>query len=117
MGKTKDIREAVEAELGFDPPRRRRRYRRPEHKRDVALTVRYGAQRTAAELAIAALTRVRNIRDYIEIGYDADPADVDILVQDALNRWALIPDDGDVKGGYQREHGDADLSRPYMGRA
>ena len=60
-------------------------------------TVKYGAQRTAAELAVAALTGVRNIRDYIEIGYDADPADVDILVQDALGRWALIPDDSDVK--------------------
>jgi osmotically-inducible protein OsmY len=60
-------------------------------------TVQYGAQRTAAELAVAALTGVRNIRDYIEIGYDADPADVDILVHDALDRWALIPDDSDVK--------------------
>jgi osmotically-inducible protein OsmY len=59
-------------------------------------TVKYGAQRTAAELAVAALTGVRNIRDYIEIGYDADPGDVDILVQDALDRWALIPDDSDV---------------------
>jgi osmotically-inducible protein OsmY len=60
-------------------------------------TVQYSAQRTAAELAVAALTGVRNIRDYIEIGYDADPADVDIVVQDALDRWALIPDDSDVK--------------------
>ena len=60
-------------------------------------TVKYGAQRTAAELAVAALTGVRNIRDYIEIGYDADPVDVDLLVQDALHRWALIPDDSDVK--------------------
>ena len=60
-------------------------------------TVKYGAQRTAAELAVAALTGVRNIKNYIEIGYDADPADVDILVQDALGRWALIPDDSDVR--------------------
>jgi osmotically-inducible protein OsmY len=60
-------------------------------------TVKYGAQRTAAELAVAALAGIRNIRDYIEIGYDANPADVDILVQDALDRWALIPDDSDVK--------------------
>ena len=59
-------------------------------------TVKYGAQRTAAELAVAALTGVRNIKDYIEIGYDADPADVDIVVQDALDRWALIPDDSDL---------------------
>jgi osmotically-inducible protein OsmY len=60
-------------------------------------TVKYGTQRAAAERAVAGLTGVRNIRDDIEIGYDADPADVDMLVQDALDRWALIPDDSDVK--------------------
>jgi osmotically-inducible protein OsmY len=59
-------------------------------------TVTYGAQRAAAELAVGGLTGVRNIRDYIEIGYDADPIDVNVLVQDALGRWALIPDDSDV---------------------
>ena len=59
-------------------------------------TVKYGAQRAAAESAVAALTGVRNIRDDIEIGYDADLIDVDVLVQDALDRWALIPDDSDV---------------------
>ncbi len=56
-----------------------------------------GAQRTAAEQAVAGLTGVRNVRDDIEIAYDADPTDVDIVVQDALDRWALIPDDSDVK--------------------
>ena len=40
---------------------------------------------------------MRNIRNDIEIAYDADPIDVDVLVQDALDRWALIPDDSDVK--------------------
>ena len=60
-------------------------------------TVKYGPQRAAAEQAVAGLTGVRNIRDYIEIAYDADATDVDILVQDALDRWALIPDDSDVK--------------------
>jgi osmotically-inducible protein OsmY len=59
-------------------------------------TVKYGTQRSAAELAVAGLTGVRNIRDDIEIGHDADQLDVDILVQDALDRWALIPDDSDV---------------------
>ncbi len=59
-------------------------------------TVKYGTQRAAAELAVAGLTGVRNIRDDIEIGHDADQLDVDILVQDALDRWALIPDDSDV---------------------
>ena len=60
-------------------------------------TAKFGAQRTAAELAVGGLTGVRNIRNDIEIGYDADPIDVDVLVQDALDRWALIPDDSDVK--------------------
>jgi osmotically-inducible protein OsmY len=60
-------------------------------------TVEYGAQRAAAELAVTGLTGVRNVFDDIEIGYDADPIDVDVLVQDALDRWALIPDDSDVK--------------------
>src|SRR5260370_3605633 len=36
-------------------------------------TVTYGAQRTAAEMAGAGLTGVRNIRDEIEIGYRAEP--------------------------------------------
>jgi osmotically-inducible protein OsmY len=60
-------------------------------------TVKYGPQRAAAEQAVAGLAGVRNIRDYIEIEQDADPTDVDVLVQDALDRWALIPDDSDVK--------------------
>ena len=59
-------------------------------------TVSYGAERAAAELAVAGLTGVRNIKDDIEIAYDADPVDVTLLVQDALDRNALIPDDSDV---------------------
>jgi osmotically-inducible protein OsmY len=59
-------------------------------------TAKVGAQRTAAEQAVAALTGVRNVRDDIEIEYDANPFDVHFLVQDALDRWALIPDDSDV---------------------
>jgi osmotically-inducible protein OsmY len=62
-------------------------------------TVKHGPQRAAAELAVAGLAGVRNIRDDIEIGYDADPADVALLVQDALDRYALIADDSDV-GAY-----------------
>ena len=60
-------------------------------------TAKFGAQRAAAELAVGVLTGVRNIRNDVEIAYDADPVDVDVLVQDALDRWALIPDDSDVK--------------------
>src|SRR5690348_16589661 len=59
-------------------------------------TVKFGPQRSAAELAVAGLTGVRNVKDYIEVGYDADPVDVDLLVQDALDWYALIPDESDV---------------------
>jgi osmotically-inducible protein OsmY len=59
-------------------------------------TVGYGPQRDAAERAVAGLTGVRHVRDDIEIGYDADPADATLLVEDALDRCALIPDDSDV---------------------
>ena len=59
-------------------------------------TVNYGRQREAAELAVSGLTGVRNIHDEIEISYDADPVDVTLLVQDALDRNALIADDSDV---------------------
>ena len=59
-------------------------------------TVRHGPQRAAAELAVAGLAGVRHVRDDIEIGYDADPADVATGVQDALDRYALVADDSDV---------------------
>ena len=59
-------------------------------------TVSYGAQRTAAELTVAGLTGIRNIIDDIEIRSDADVVDVTALVQAALDRYALIPDDSDV---------------------
>jgi osmotically-inducible protein OsmY len=59
-------------------------------------TVRYGYERTAAEARVAALTGVRNIKDDIVISWDADPVDVTVAVQDALDRNALIPDDSDV---------------------
>jgi osmotically-inducible protein OsmY len=58
--------------------------------------VRYGAQRGAAEQAVAGLTGVRNIEDETELWIDADPADVILLVQDALDRSALVADDSDV---------------------
>ena len=59
-------------------------------------TVSYGAERTTAEDSVAGLTGVRNLRDDIEISNDADPVDVTVYVQDALDRYALIPDDSDV---------------------
>jgi len=60
-------------------------------------TVSFGAERTAAELAVAGLTGVRKVRDDIEISYDPDPVDVDLHIQEALARSALVPDDSDVK--------------------
>jgi osmotically-inducible protein OsmY len=60
-------------------------------------TVSYGTQRGAAEAAVAGLTGVRNVWDGIDIAYGADPVDVDLHVQEALERSALVPDDSDVK--------------------
>jgi osmotically-inducible protein OsmY len=60
-------------------------------------TVSYLTQRAAAEAAVAGLTGVRNVWDDIDIIYSADPVDVDLHVQEALERSALVPDDSDVK--------------------
>ena len=60
-------------------------------------TAAYNSQRAAAELAVAGLTGIRNVRDDIDIAYDADPVDVDLHVQEALDRYALIPDGSDVQ--------------------
>ena len=59
--------------------------------------VTYNSERVAAERTVAGLTGVRNVRDDIDIAYDADPVDVDLHVQEALDRSALIPDDSDVQ--------------------
>ena len=58
--------------------------------------VEYGSQRLAAERAVSGLTGVRNVKDEIEITWDADPVDATIAVQDALDRNALVADDSDV---------------------
>ena len=60
-------------------------------------TVEYGVERTAAERAVAGLTGIRNVRDDIEISYDLDQVDVDLHVQEALGRSALVADDSDVE--------------------
>jgi BON domain len=93
MGKTKDVREAVESELIFDPL-----VDAAANNGNLTLTgiVKYGSERAAAELTAAGLTGVRNIRNDIQISNDADLIDVTVLVQDALDRYALIPDDSDV---------------------
>ena len=59
-------------------------------------TVSYGSQRAAAEAAVAGLVGVRNVRDDIDISYDADPVNIDLHVQEALDRSALVPDGSDV---------------------
>jgi len=59
-------------------------------------TVDYGTDRTAAEMTVAGLTGVRNVKDDIEISNDADPVGVTLNVQDALDRYSLIPDDSDI---------------------
>ena len=38
----------------------------------------------------------RNIQNNIEISNDADPVGVTLNVQDALDRYSLIPDDSDI---------------------
>jgi osmotically-inducible protein OsmY len=66
---------------------------------DITLsgTVRYLTERAAAESAVAGLAGVRNVENDIEISYVIDPVDVDLHVQQALERSALVPDDSDVK--------------------
>jgi len=61
-------------------------------------TVGYGKERAAAERAVSGLIGLRNVRNDIEISYDVEsPVDVDLHVQEALQRSALVPDDSDVK--------------------
>ena len=59
-------------------------------------TVAYGTERAAAEAAVAGLTGVRNLFDEIENSYVINPVDVDLHVQQALERSALVPDGSDV---------------------
>jgi osmotically-inducible protein OsmY len=59
--------------------------------------VEYGSQRLAAERAVSGLTGVRNVKDDIEVSYDADPFDVTLLVDDAIDRNAMFYDDSDVQ--------------------
>ena len=59
-------------------------------------TVRYGSERAAAERAVAELTGVRNIKDYIDILPDVDPTNVLVIVQGVLDRYAVVDDDSNV---------------------
>jgi osmotically-inducible protein OsmY len=67
-------------------------------------TVGYGTERAAAETAVSGLIGLRNVRNDIEIRYDVeDSIGVDLHVQEALGRSAVVSDDSDVevaiKGG------------------
>ena len=57
----------------------------------------FGTQKAAAAEAVAGLVGVRNIRNKIEINNTADPIDVLMNVQDALDRNSLVGDDSDVR--------------------
>jgi osmotically-inducible protein OsmY len=59
-------------------------------------TVSYATERAAAELAVSGLIGVRNVRNEIDISYVIDPVNVDLHVQEALDRSALVPDGSDV---------------------
>ncbi len=59
-------------------------------------TVRYGSERDAARRAVAELTGVRSIKDDIMFNDDVDPTNVLFLVQDALDRYAVVDDDSNV---------------------
>jgi len=59
-------------------------------------TVSYGTERAAAEAAVGGVAGVRNVWNNIDISYGIDPVDVDLHVQQALERSALVPDDSDV---------------------
>lgn len=62
----------------------------------LAGAVRNGAQRAAAEQAVAGLKGIRNVRDQIEV-ISGDPlGDVTVLVQDALDRYAVLFDNSKV---------------------
>ena len=60
-------------------------------------TVSYLTERAAAEAAVSGLVGVRNVENDIDVSYVIDAVDVDLHVQEALDRSALVPDDSDVK--------------------
>ena len=59
-------------------------------------TVKYRRQRAAAESAVIGLPGVRNVDDQVELGFEVDPAEVNRLVSQALDRHQVLPDDTHV---------------------
>jgi osmotically-inducible protein OsmY len=60
-------------------------------------TVSYRSERAAAERAVAELTGVRNIKDDIDIDPGVDPTNILYLVQEVLDRYAVVDDDSNVE--------------------
>jgi osmotically-inducible protein OsmY len=59
-------------------------------------TVKYRGQRAAAEATVRGLTGVRNVKDEINLVFDVDPADVNDLVQKALDGHRVSSDNSQV---------------------
>ena len=78
--------------------------------------VKYGRQRDAAELAVAGLTGVRNVKDDIDISYDADPVDVTVVRAGRAGPQRAGRRRQRRLRGRQRQHGDAVRARPHLGR-
>ena len=78
-------------------------------------TVSYGTERAAAEAAVAGLAGVRNVSNDIEISYGLDPVEVDVHVQQALDRAALVTGRQRRDGGHQGRHHHADRPCPHLG--
>jgi osmotically-inducible protein OsmY len=68
----------------------------PNSAAELTGAVAYGIERAAAEAAVSGLRGVRNVIDDIDISYELDRVDVDLRVQEALDRLALVPDGSDV---------------------
>lgn len=68
--------------------------------KDGNLTLRgavgYGSQRAAASAAVSRLYGVRGVESEIMVWSEAEPVDVQLSVQGALDRHALVWDDSDV---------------------
>jgi osmotically-inducible protein OsmY len=67
-------------------------------------TVNYRGQRAAAEATVRGLTGVRNVKDEIHIVFDVDPADVNDLVQKALDGHRLPSDNSQVAANVTAEN-------------
>ena len=81
----------------------------------LAGAVRNGAQRAAAEQAVTGLTGIRNVRDQIEV-ISGDPfSDVTVLVQDAIDRYAVLFDKQQGDSRHQRARSYAHRARAHLG--